>query len=333
MKQFVLLSLIVSCLMLSSPVSAETKDELTVEQKYEKRMELYQKAEALTSIPWHYLAAVDTFERGLRRTLKNRPREEGVISIFYTEEEWAGPLNPDPADTNPLSIQLFGGIGLDGDGDGLAERTNDEDVLYTLAHFLEKYGFAEEDFRIALWEKYQREQSVNIIDGHSRVYKHFETLDLDDHSFPMPIRSTYSYRNTWGDKRGWGGRRIHEGTDIFAGYNVPIRATAYGRIEIIGWNKYGGWRIGIRDLDNIYHYFAHLSGFEKGIEVGSIVSPGDVIGYCGSSGYGKPGTQGKFPPHLHYGMYRDNGYTEWSFDPYPYLKAWERQDYRKLKRG
>ncbi|WP_373370365.1 M23 family metallopeptidase [Alkalicoccobacillus plakortidis] len=120
----------------------------------------------------------------------------------------------------------------------------------------------------------------------------------------------------------WGGRRIHEGTDLFAGYGVPIQSTSYGTVELIGWNNYGGWRVGIRDLDNIYHYYAHLSGFEKGLEKGDVVKPGQVVGYCGSSGYGKPGTQGKFPPHLHYGMYRDNGVTEWSFDPYPLLKSW-----------
>lgn len=322
-------------LFVSLPLTAlgAEKDELTPEQKFERRMDLYKKVETITNVPWHYLAAVDTFERGLRRAQRDRPNEQGMIAIYFSEEEWVGLINPDRSDTNPLSIQLFGGVGLDGDGDGLAELTNDEDILYTFAHYLEKFGFDEDDFRIALWEKYQREQSVNIVHGHSLIYQHFDRLDLHDHAFPMPLNYNYSYRNTWGDKRGWGGRRIHEGTDIFAGYNVPIRATSYGRVEIKGWNKYGGWRIGIRDLDNIYHYYAHLSGFEKGLEEGSIVSPGDVIGYCGSSGYGKPGTQGKFPPHLHYGMYRDNGYTEWSFDPYPSLKSWERQAYQQRKKN
>ncbi|NEU03096.1 peptidase M23, partial [Escherichia coli] len=56
-----------------------------------------------------------------------------------------------------------------------------------------------------------------------------------------------------------------------------------------------------------------------------------VIGSVGSSGYGPPGTAGKFPPHLHYGMYKDNGRTEWSFDPYPHLRAWERYEYQKKK--
>ncbi|MFC0559480.1 M23 family metallopeptidase [Halalkalibacter alkalisediminis] len=312
--------------------AADQKADLTSEQIYEKRMDLYKKVETLTSVPWQYLAAVDTYERGLRRALNDRPKEDGFISIYFSENEWAGSLNPNKQDTHPLSIQMFGGIGLDGDGDGVADRLNDEDVLYTLAHQFEQYGVSEEDFRIALWEKYKRDQSVRIVHGHALVYEKFDRLDLNDHAFPMPLNYNYSYKNTWGDRRGWGGRRIHEGTDIFAGYNVPIRATAYGRVEIKGWNKYGGWRIGIRDLDNIYHYYAHLSGFEKGIEEGSIVAPGDVIGYCGSSGYGKPGTQGKFPPHLHYGMYRDNGRLEWSFDPYPSLKQWERKAYQDRKK-
>lgn len=63
---------------------------------------------------------------------------------------------------------------------------------------------------------------------------------------------------------------------------------------------------------------------------GQIVEPGQLIGSVGSSGYGPPGTAGKFPPHLHYGLYKDNGRTEWSFDPYPHLKAWERAE-RKRK--
>lgn len=60
--------------------------------------------------------------------------------------------------------------------------------------------------------------------------------------------------------------------------------------------------------------------------------PGQTIGWVGSSGYGSPGTQGKFPPHLHYGIYRDRGITEWAFDPYPLLKQWENQEFRQLKK-
>ena len=90
-----------------------------------------------------------------------------------------------------------------------------------------------------------------------------------------------------------------------------------------------GWRIGIRDINNTYHYFAHLNGFANDVNLGDIVKPGQLIGSVGSSGYGPPGTSGKFPPHLHFGLYKDNGRTEWSFNPYPHLKRWERETKRK----
>lgn len=321
---FIVLSLLLTAIV--TPSTSFGMESNSVDEKHSRRMDLYKKMETVTHIPWQYLAAVDTYERGLRRARKDRPNEEGVIGIFYSPQQWVGPLNPDLEDTNPLSISLFGGMGLDGNGDGIADRNDDEDVLYTMARYIEKYGFTEEDFRIAMWEYYHREQSVNIIHGHARIFDKYDTIDLYKNVFPLPHNFNYSYRSTWGDARGWGGRRIHEGTDIFAGYNVPVRATSYGVIEVKGWNKFGGWRVGIRDLNNVYHYYAHLASFNKGVEVGEIVEPGQVIGYVGSTGYGKPGTQGKFPPHLHYGMYRDNGIIEWSFDPFPSLKRWEKEE-------
>ena len=82
---------------------------------------------------------------------------------------------------------------------------------------------------------------------------------------------------------------------------------------------------------NTYHYYAHLSGFNKEVKEGDVVEPGTLLGYVGSSGYGKEGTSGRFAPHLHYGMYKYNGRTEWAFDPFPYLRLWEREDKNKKK--
>ncbi|WP_226682412.1 M23 family metallopeptidase [Sutcliffiella horikoshii] len=308
-------------------LAAETN--LTDEQIYAKRQELYNRMQSVTQIPWYYFAAVDQYERNVRRVRRDIPKAKGVIGIYYKPEVWAGPLNPNSEDSNPMSIQFFGGMGLDGNGDGVADSTNDEDVLFTFAHYLQPYGTDKENIKIALWEYYQRDKTVGLIMNHMKLYSKYNTLKLDTHAFPLPIRSNFSYRNTWGDARGWGGRRMHEGTDIFASYGVPVRSTCYGVIEIKGWNKFGGWRLGIRDINNTYHYFAHLNGFAKDLEVGQVVEPGQIIGSVGSSGYGPPGTAGKFPPHLHYGMYKDNGYSEWSFDPFPHLKSWERGDRRK----
>jgi murein DD-endopeptidase MepM/ murein hydrolase activator NlpD len=293
-------------------------------QEYQKLMSLYKKTETVTNIPWYVLASIDQYERNVRHSRNDIPKAEGLIEIYFKPEVWSGPLNPNKGDQNPITIGLFGGIGEDGNGDKRADPKNDEDILYSFAHFLESYGTDIENLKIGLWDYYQRDKAVGLILGHMKLFKKYGRLDLDKHAFPVPLNHNFSYNNTWGDARGWGGRRIHEGTDIFANYGVPVRATCFGVIEMKGWNRYGGWRVGIRDIDNTYHYFAHLNGFADGLQAGQIVEPGQLIGSVGSSGYGPPGTAGKFPPHLHYGLYKDNGRTEWSFDPYPHLKSWER---------
>jgi murein DD-endopeptidase MepM/ murein hydrolase activator NlpD len=289
------------------------------------RMGLYLKISAVTQVPWELLAAIDQFERNCRQARRDLSDPKGLIGIGVNPNIWVGPLNPNKADTDPFSIMLFEGLGRDGNGDGKADPNDPDDVLYSMASYIASYGTNESSEKEALWEYYHRDQSVSVILELNQLYDHFQTLDLNAHGFPVPLRSNYDYLSTWGASRGWGGRRIHEGTDIFANYGTPVRATSYGIVELKGWNKFGGWRIGIRDANNLYHYFGHLSGFEKGIHVGSIVKPGDVIGYVGSTGYGPPGTSGKFPPHLHYGIYKYNGKTEYSFDPYPSLRRWERQ--------
>ncbi len=299
---------------------------------YQERMRLYEKVEAITHIPWYYLAAIDQYERNIRLVRRDLPKPNGLLGIYFLPEVWAGAANPNPAEENAAIIQFFNGMGADGDGDGKASLKNDEDVLYAMANYLLSYGVDHDNLKIGLWNYYKRDRTVSTIAAYAKIYRHFGRLDLDKRMFPVPLHSNHSYRSTWGDKRGWGGRRIHEGTDIFANYGVPVRATCYGIVEIKGWNKYGGWRIGIRDINNTYHYFAHLSGFAKNIHVGQIVEPGMVIGGVGSSGYGPPGTSGKFPPHLHYGMYKDNGVREWSFDPYPHLARWKQLEKIELRK-
>lgn len=282
-------------------------------------MALFKKTEALTQIPWYYFAAIDNYERNI----KKESDSEQVISITIPSEMWFG-LGNSSLIKDENMIELFQGKGKDGNGDQKADPANAEDVLYTMGTIILEYGQTEDDIKIALWNHYKRDLTVQTIMNTSKVFKTFQDINLTDRDFPVSIKHNYSYRNTWGDRRGFGGLRIHEGTDIFAGYGTPIKSTTYGVIEMMGWNLYGGWRIGIRDIYNIYHYYGHMNGYNDDIKVGQVVKPGDVLGSVGSTGYGPPGTSGKFPPHLHYGMYKDNGFSEWSFDPYPYLRKWER---------
>lgn len=304
-------------------LNASANETPSSEEILNKRMDYYVKFEDLF-VPWYFLAAVDQYERNIQSVRKDIPKRDSVVAIQFDKEFWTGPLNPLKEDTTPSSIAYFGGLGLDGNGDGIANPQEDEDVMFSMASYLSQFGTTEDDFKLALWEYYKNEKAVNQIITISTLYKYFKTINLDAHTFPVPTTYNYSYKGTWGANRGWGGRRIHEGTDLFADYGTPVRSTSYGVIEIKGWNNFGGWRIGIRDNHNSYHYFAHLSSFSKGIKVGDIVKPGTVIGYVGSSGYGKEGTSGKFPPHLHYGIYKFNGRTEWAFDPYPSLLQWEK---------
>ncbi|MFJ7186754.1 M23 family metallopeptidase [Lysinibacillus xylanilyticus] len=306
------------------PTVALAKEEPTQEEIVQQRMAYYVQFDELL-IPWHFLAAIDQYERNLQSVRKDIPKRDGIVAIQFSDEYWSGALNPVRDDTRPETISYFGGMGLDGNNDGVASPKDDADIIFSMATFLSKFGTTDEDFKLALWEYYGSEQAVNQIFTISNMYRHFKTTELDDHTFPVPTNYDYSYRSTWGDNRGWGGRRIHEGTDIFASYGTPVLSTSYGVVEIKGWNQFGGWRIGIRDNHNSYHYYAHLGSYNKKIKVGDLVEPGTVLGTVGSSGYGKEGTSGKFPPHLHYGIYKFNGRTEWAFDPYPSLLQWERQ--------
>lgn len=303
------------------PIQATNKDDV-----YKQRLTLYKDISLLTNVPWYWLAALDQYERSITPQKKINKSNHRLTQISFQERQWEGALNPNPSDQNPTTIAMFGGIGIDANADGKADPNSDRDVLFTVATYLSKSGYKEDDIRISLWRYYQKDSAVRRIHQFAKIYKQYGQLKLTDSKFPLPLKSVYTYRDTWGARRGWGGLRIHEGTDIFAPHGTPVRSVCNGIIETKGWNPYGGWRIGIRDLNNRYHYYAHLQGYNKKIEVGTIVEAGQVIGWVGSSGYGPKGTQGKFAPHLHYGIYRDTGSQEWAFNPYPLLKQWERQE-------
>ena len=88
---------------------------------------------------------------------------------------------------------------------------------------------------------------------------------------------------------------------------TPIIAVESGYVECLGWNQYGGWRIGIRSFDKKrYYYYAHLRKnfpYVKSLKEGDIVQAGDVIGYLGRTGYStKENTNNINTSHLHFGM-------------------------------
>ena len=124
-----------------------------------------------------------------------------------------------------------------------------------------------------------------------------------------PIAKGYSFGHydDFGDSRSYGFRRRHLGNDLLGSVGTPIIAVETGKIEAMGWNRYGGWRIGIRSLDGKrYYYYAHLRKnhpFNNSLAEGDIVTAGDVIGYMGMTGYStKENVNNIKTPHLHFGM-------------------------------
>lgn len=88
---------------------------------------------------------------------------------------------------------------------------------------------------------------------------------------------------------------------------TPIIAIESGYVEALGWNQYGGWRIGIRSLDKKrYYYYAHMRQnypYAAGLEEGDLVTAGDVIGYMGHTGYSsKENVNNIEVTHLHWGL-------------------------------
>ena len=124
-----------------------------------------------------------------------------------------------------------------------------------------------------------------------------------------PIAEGYGYAHSddFGNERTFGFARKHLGHDMMGSLGTPIVAVESGIVEAMGWNRYGGWRIGIRSADNKrYHYYAHLQKdhpFAAGLEVGDVVQAGDLIGFMGRTGYSdKENTNNIETVHLHYGI-------------------------------
>ena len=98
-----------------------------------------------------------------------------------------------------------------------------------------------------------------------------------------------------------------------------------GVVEKKGWLELGGYRLGVRTEGGLYVYYAHLSGYAEGIEEGTKVKAGQLLGFMGDTGYSKvEGTTGNFAVHLHFGLYVAAGSgEEISLNPYYILKYLE----------
>lgn len=166
-------------------------------------------------------------------------------------------------------------------------------------YYLEAYtailGGLVGEFEIEVADENNPEQKVLVqkygLKGFSPIARGYEFSDFDD----------------FGVSRSYGYKRRHLGHDMMGQVGTPIIAVESGYVEAIGWNQYGGWRLGIRSFDGLrYYYYAHLRKnfpYSLTLEEGSIVTAGDVIGYLGRTGYSATeNTNNIDTPHLHFGI-------------------------------
>lgn len=124
---------------------------------------------------------------------------------------------------------------------------------------------------------------------------------------PIAKGFPYSEYDDFGVSRSYGYKRNHLGHDMMGQVGTPIIAVESGTVDVMGWNQYGGWRIGISSFDRRrYYYYAHLRQnfpYCKTLKEGDVVHAGDVIGYMGRTGYSATENVNNIDtPHLHFGL-------------------------------
>ncbi|NLK17798.1 MAG: M23 family metallopeptidase [Clostridiales bacterium] len=158
--------------------------------------------------------------------------------------------------------------------------------------------------------KYYHEAYSSIFAEYIGFYRIEETGEVGyglKAYFPLARGFWYSGSDDFGNSRTYGFKRVHLGHDMFGAIGTPVIAVEGGIVTELGWNRFGGWRIGIRSLDGLrYYYYAHLrkdKPYAEGLEKGKRVEGGQVIGYLGVTGYSfKENRNMKTRPHLHFGL-------------------------------
>lgn len=130
----------------------------------------------------------------------------------------------------------------------------------------------------------------------------FQRAAASDFDLPFEVRfpqqaDNTTFSNTWGARRP-GGRR-HKGTDLMAEKMTEVYAFADGVVTKVGNSRRAGRYIIIEHAEGWETYYIHLNNdnpgtddgdadwdltVAEGIEVGSYVVAGQLIGWVGDSG-------------------------------------------------
>jgi murein DD-endopeptidase MepM/ murein hydrolase activator NlpD len=127
-----------------------------------------------------------------------------------------------------------------------------------------------------------------------------------------PVAGPVSFVNDWGFPRSGG--RTHRGNDLFAIEGTPIvavRPAVITRVSRVD-RGLGGLTVSYIDDRGDRWYNAHLLSVAPGIDPGTYVEQGQVIGFVGRTGNAR-----STPPHNHIQWHPGNGDP---VNPYPSLR-------------
>jgi murein DD-endopeptidase MepM/ murein hydrolase activator NlpD len=126
-------------------------------------------------------------------------------------------------------------------------------------------------------------------------------------NFPMATSPRCYILDNFGDPRSGG--RSHEGSDMLATLGQEVYAMVDGTLtyQVVHPSANSSlsgnlWELTSADGSGTYYTYAHLSAFAPGLQLGSTVFRGQVIGYVGDTG--NPGA-GNY--HLHFELHPKGG--------------------------
>ena len=187
---------------------------------------------------------------------------------------------------------------------GIKEITDDHLTIQDMTKDLKYFGFYHEAYHAVLAGMVGNYEAETIDEnGKAGITAKYGLKAFH----PIAKNFPYSDYDDFGSSRSYGYKRRHLGHDMMGQTGTPIIAIESGTVEAIGWNRYGGWRLGIRSFDKKrYYYYAHLRQnypYQSNLEEGSLVTAGDVIGYMGHTGYSsKENVNNIKQTHLHWGL-------------------------------
>ena len=192
------------------------------------------------------------------------------------------------------------------DMDELVSKLNEGQKMEELTEKMKYYNYYHEAYN-AILGNFVGEYEIQVKDSDSNGGEKWEKKYGLKVFSPIARGYSFSHYDDFGSGRTYGYARKHLGNDLMGSIGTPIMAVESGIVEVMGWNMYGGWRIGIRSFDQKrYYYYAHLRKdrpFHSDMYEGKIVKAGDVIGYLGMTGYStRENVNNITTPHLHFGM-------------------------------